>query len=102
MVNIGRQVLGDSFLTLRDRFTEAYKRHDLPAMEHEAALMREVLADLDRLTACHAEFSLGRWLDAARSFGSDEASKRYYETNARTLISVWGDSYHLTDYANRT
>lgn len=102
VVNIGRQVLGDSFLTLRDRFTEAYKRHDLPAMEHEAALMREVLADLDRLTACHVEFSLGRWLDAARSFGSNETSKRYYETNARTLISVWGDSYHLTDYANRT
>ena len=25
----------------------------------------------------------------------------YYEMNARTLISVWGDSFHLCDYANR-
>ena len=64
--------------------------------------MTGLLADINLLTACHPEFSLERWIAAARGFGSDNASKDYYETNARMLISVWGDSYHLTDYASRT
>lgn len=34
--------------------------------------------------------------------GHDAASKNYYEMNARSLITIWGDSYHLTDYANRS
>ena len=37
----------------------------------------------------------------ARSFGNTPEEKDYYETNARTLVSVWGDSYHLSDYASR-
>ena len=27
--------------------------------------------------------------------------KEYFERNARTIITVWGDSYYLSDYANR-
>ena len=30
-----------------------------------------------------------------------EAEKDYFEMNARTIITVWGDTYRLTDYANR-
>lgn len=101
-VNLGRQVLGDYFRLERDRFAAAYARRDLKAMETAAGRMTGLLADLDRLTACHPEFSLEAWIGAARGFGGDDASKDYYETNARTLISVWGDSYHLTDYASRT
>ena len=71
-------------------------------MDAAARRMTGLLADINLLTACHPEFSLERWIAAARGFGSDNASKDYYETNARMLISVWGDSYHLTDYASRT
>lgn len=52
--------------------------------------------------ACHPEFSLGEWIAQAREFGKKPEEKDYYETNARTLISVWGDSKELSDYANRT
>ena len=102
VVNIGRQVLGDYFLIERDRFAAAYAQHDRKAMDAAARRMTGLLADINLLTACHPEFSLERWIAAARGFGSDNASKDYYETNARMLISVWGDSYHLTDYASRT
>ncbi|WP_290540967.1 alpha-N-acetylglucosaminidase [Alistipes sp.] len=101
VVNLGRQVLGDYFLRARDRFAEACARRDLAAMDAAADCMRGLLADLDRLVACHPEFSLEAWIDSARGFGTDPASKDYYETNARTLVSIWGDSYHLTDYASR-
>ncbi len=102
LVNIGRQLLGDYFLILRDRFTAAYNQRNVALMQTVGAQMNDLLVDLDRLVACHPEFSLERWIDAARRFGADEVAKAYYETNARTLISVWGDSYHLTDYASRT
>lgn len=101
IVNIGRQVLGDYFLQVRDEFTSAYRRKDLPEMERLGAVMTGIIDDMDRLVACHPEFSLKDWVDAARSFGVDEEQKDYYETNARTLVSVWGDSYHLSDYASR-
>ncbi len=102
VVNVGRQVLGDYFLRERDRFTAAYKKSDLPAMQRSGERMLELLADLDRLVACHPEFSLKQWVDAARAMGTNADETAYYETNARTLISVWGDSYHLTDYASRS
>lgn len=102
VVNVGRQVLGDYFLLERDRFTAAYEARDTVALKQSGDRMRELLADLDRLVACHPQFSLENWISQARSFGKSDAEKDYYETNARTLISVWGDSKELSDYANRT
>ena len=32
-----------------------------------------------------SSFLLGKWIEDARSLGTDEASKNYYEENARTL-----------------
>jgi alpha-N-acetylglucosaminidase len=101
VVNVGRQVLGDMFMGVRDDFTAAYKSGDLAGMEDNAELMLEIIDDMDRLVSCHAEFSLKDWVDMARSFGNTPEEKDYYETNARTLVSVWGDSYHLSDYASR-
>jgi alpha-N-acetylglucosaminidase len=86
---------------VRDDFTAAYKSGDLTGMEDNAGLMLEIIDDMDRLVSCHAEFSLKDWVDMARSFGNTPEEKDYYETNARTLVSVWGDSYHLSDYASR-
>ena len=101
VVNLGRQVLGDMFLAVRDEFTTAYRAGNQEAMQQKADLMLEIIDDMDRLVACHPEFSLKDWIDMARSFGNTPEEKDYYETNARTLVSVWGDSYHLSDYASR-
>lgn len=102
VVNLGRQALGDYFLAVRDRFAEAYAKRDLAGMKTAADEMVEILADIDSLTACHSEFSLRTWIETARAMGHDAAAQDYYEKNARTLVSIWGDSYHLTDYASRT
>ena len=47
------------------------------------------------------DFSLDDWIRDARAWGTTEAEKDYFEMNARTIITVWGDTYRLTDYANR-
>ena len=102
LVNIGRQVLGNYFNVVRDEFTLAYEAGDIPMMKNRGNKMREILTDLDKLVSCHPTFSLHKWITDARDMGHDAASKNYYEMNARSLITIWGDSYHLTDYANRS
>ena len=102
LVNIGRQVLGNYFNVVRDEFTLAYEAGDIMMMKNRGDKMREILADLDKLVSCHPTFSLNKWITDARDMGHDATSKNYYEMNARSLITIWGDSYHLTDYANRS
>ena len=102
LVNIGRQVLGNYFNVVRDEFTLAYEAGDIPMMKNRGNKMRVILADLGKLVSCHPTFSLHKWITDARDMGHDAASKNYYEMNARSLITIWGDSYHLTDYANRS
>ncbi len=102
IVNMGRQVLSDWFMVERDAFTQAYRKGDRKAMALHEERMIGVLDDMEELLASRKEFSLEDWITTARKLGADDAAKDYYEGNARTLISVWGDSYHLTDYANRS
>nr|WP_238315256.1 alpha-N-acetylglucosaminidase C-terminal domain-containing protein [Segatella maculosa] len=102
IVNVGRQVLGDFFAFERDGLHRAYLSQRSDSVDYYACRMDKMLDDLDRLLACSEEFSLRKWIEDARGFGATAAEKDYYERNARTLITVWGDSRQLTDYANRT
>lgn len=103
LVNVARQALGDLFLDMRNEFTKAYYSGDLPLAHKKASELLELLDDMDRLLACHREFRLSSWLEPARKLGgNNKALADYYERNAKVLISVWGDSFHLTDYASRS
>ncbi|MEN8157197.1 MAG: alpha-N-acetylglucosaminidase, partial [Bacteroidota bacterium] len=106
LVNIGRQVLGNHFQLLRDRFTGYYLEGDLEALKLAGQEMMELLDDLDRLLATHSGFLLGSWLEEARAFGKESAEAAYYEKSARMIITTWaGEGEHaesLNDYANRS
>lgn len=102
LVNIGRQVLGNHFKELRDRFAKAYETKNIDSLIIIGAQMRELNRDISLLLACHPTFLLRRWLEDARAMSSDPKLKDYYETNARTLITYWGGTgTKLADYANR-
>ena len=101
LANARRQSIGNRALAVRERFTEAYEAGDREGM---VAARDEFLAMCDTLAAVlktRHEFSLDDWINDARSWGKDPAQKDYYEMNARTIITVWGDSTRLNDYANR-
>ena len=101
LVNARRQVIDNKALAVRDKFTQAYRKGDRAGM---VAAADEFLGLCDQLTEVlktRKEFSLCDWIRDARSWGNTPPEKDYYEMNARTLISVWGDSFHLSDYANR-
>ena len=102
VINVGRQVLGNLFSDFRERFTSCYKKHDIPGAEKMAAQMDQLIADSDRLLSCSTELNMGKWIRDARDFGTTEQEKRYYEENARCIVSVWGQKgTQLNDYANR-
>ena len=102
LINVGRQVLGNLFLDFRERFTACYKKHDILGAEKMAAQMDQLIADSDRLLSCSMELNMGKWIRDARDFGTTEREKRYYEENARCIVSVWGQKgTQLNDYANR-
>lgn len=102
VINVGRQVLGNLFSVMRDSFTTAYNKSDIPEMKRIAAEMDTLILDSDRLLSCNANLSIGKWISDARDLGVTPEEKDYYEQNARGIITVWGQkATQLNDYANR-
>jgi alpha-N-acetylglucosaminidase len=103
VVNIGRQVMGNYFSELWATFKKAYEEKDPKTMVTTAKIMREILIDTENLLASHQSYLLGNWLVAARKFGLNKDEKLYYQNNARSLITTWGEKGQLlNDYANRS
>lgn len=102
IVNVARQSLGNLFSTFRESFSDCYNKKDIDGMCLWAKRMDDLLLDMDRLLSTHYSFSLGKWINDARSWGVGDKEKMYYEENARCLLTVWGQkATQLNDYANR-
>lgn len=102
LANIGRQVLGNYFSDLRDRFTADYQDHNLMRMRSDSAAMIDLIHDMDTLVGTQSSFLLGKWLHDAEAMGRNEAEKRYYEKDARNILTTWGGAdQSLNDYARR-
>jgi len=104
LVNIGRQVLGNHFSALRDKFTAAYNTGGIAEMEALRPQMLGIFDDMDSLLATSPSFLLGKWISDARHMGISPQEKDYFEKDARTIITTWGGpgNLELNDYANRS
>jgi alpha-N-acetylglucosaminidase len=102
VVNLTRQVLGNYSATVHARMMRAYEEKDLPAFRAAAERFLAIGRDLDALLGTRHEFLLGRWLADARRWAADPAEARYYERNARQIITTWHKpGGELSDYAHR-
>ena len=101
LANARRQSIGNRALAVRKRFADAYAAGDRNAMVAASQEFLDMCDQLVEVLKTRPEFSLGGWIRDARAWGRKAAEKDYYEMNARTLITVWGDTYELSDYANR-
>jgi alpha-N-acetylglucosaminidase len=99
LIWVGRQLLGDQFMTEKQAMDKAYEQRDKTAFYTHSDLLYEILSDLDILGCFHPQATLGHWLRQARDLGKSPQVKDYYEMNARRLITTWGGS--LNDYACR-
>lgn len=104
LVNIGRQVLVNYFSVLRDKFTIDYEQRILKSLEIDSLKMMELFTDLDSLVGTQSSFLLWKWLSDAESFGKNKKENRYYQKDARNILTTWGKPGQraLNDYANRS
>lgn len=100
LVDLGRQVLANHAAMLHRAYVKAYEQKDLTNSRAYARAFLELIADLDTLTGTRKDFLLGRWLESAKAWGTNQSEKELYERNARNLITTWGDQHsRLHEYA---
>ncbi|MBO4581811.1 MAG: alpha-N-acetylglucosaminidase [Bacteroidales bacterium] len=100
IVNLLSQWLGNYFEEVWNKFLTAYQYKDTSAMAEQIKTARLLFQDADTLLRCHPSFMLEPWLEDARSWGNTAQEKKYYEQQARTLLTIWGGPV-LNDYAGR-
>jgi hypothetical protein len=101
LVNVARQVLADHASTLHTRVARAWRAKDATGFARASGRFLELIADMDRLLATRPEFLLGAWLEDAKRWGATEAERSRLEWNARRVITLWGDTAALNDYARK-
>ena len=103
VVNLTRQWLSNNFDTLSFQYKEAYDARDRERLDRTRDRMLAILDEMDRLLGSQTYFLVGKWIADARGWGADATEANYFESNARDLLTSWGDRGNmLTDYANRT
>ncbi len=103
VVNLTRQWLSNNFDTLSFQYKEAYDARDRERLDKTRDRMLAILDEMDRLLGSQTYFLVGKWIADARGWGADATEANYFESNARDLLTSWGDRGNmLTDYANRT
>ena len=103
LVNLTRQYLSNQFEQLFADYKAAYEQGDTETMKARQAEMLATFDTLDELLGSQAYFLVGKWISDARAWGATPEEADYFETNARNLLTSWGDRGNLlTDYADRS
>ncbi|MCR5014188.1 MAG: alpha-N-acetylglucosaminidase C-terminal domain-containing protein, partial [Bacteroidales bacterium] len=83
-------------------YVNAYREKDYAKLQQVEKTMTSILDDTDPLLATESAFLLGRWIRDARAIGSTDEDKDYFESNARNLITTWGEEDALlNEYGSR-
>lgn len=102
VVNITRQLLGNYFSDLYADYVKAYREGDYETLHQIEKTMISILDDTDAILATESAFLVGRWIRDARAIGMTEEDKDYFESNARNIITTWGEEDALlNEYASR-
>ena len=102
VVNITRQLLGNYFSDLYADYVKAYTEGDYEKLHQIEKTMTSILDDTDAVLATESAFLVGRWIRDARAIGTTMEDKDYFESNARNIITTWGEEDALlNEYASR-
>ncbi len=105
LCDLTRQILSNRFHVNQKQFADCFADKDIARVKAIAQEQMALLADLDAFLANRKNFTLARWVNQSHALAENENEKRYYDQNARTLITLWGDVYGdngmLYDYAWR-
>ncbi len=99
LVNIARQALSNHAGKLYARAAAAYNAKDVAAHGKSSQEFLQLIYDLDELLATNDEFLLGAWISDAQRWGQTDAERARLEWNARRVLTLWGRTPALRDYA---
>ena len=102
IVNVTRQMLGNYFSDLYLDYVRAYREKNYKKLHELEKTMTAILDDTEAILASESAFLVGRWIRDARSLGNTDEEKDYFESNARNIITTWGEEDALlNEYASR-
>jgi alpha-N-acetylglucosaminidase len=78
---------------------EAHSNGDSATFQSAVDQACALLLQADRLLASHSYLTLDHWLGFTRQHGGSNADKRFWESNAKHLITTWGPP--VNDYSCR-
>lgn len=90
LVDVQRQIMSNLGQKIHKKAAQAFLDGDKEAFALHSGRFLEMLSDADRLLGTRPEFNFYRWLDAARSWGADDAEKDLLEKDATSLVTIWG------------
>ena len=103
LVNLTRQYLSNRFEALFAEYKQAYESGDRETLAARSDSLLDIFDRMEALLSTQTYFLVGRWIADARAWGATPEEADYYESNARNLLTTWGDRGNiLTDYADRT
>ncbi len=103
LTNMSRELLYCLTHKYIDELSTAFYNKDTKALEVAKKQMLKLFDDMDDITGCNEHFMAGKWLNDAMKWGETQEEKDYYNTNARTIVTIWQPWEHgyLRDYAGR-
>ncbi|UCD52494.1 MAG: alpha-N-acetylglucosaminidase [Phycisphaerales bacterium] len=101
LVQVARHCLASYASELQHQMAAAFHERDLAAFEQVSQRFLDLLRNIDALLATREDFLLGRWLEDAKRWGATEAEKARMEWNARRVLTLWGETPVIDDYAHK-
>lgn len=101
LVNVARQVLSDHAGRVHSEMARAWRAKDAAALGKSSKRFLELIGDVDELLATRPEFLLGSWLEDAKRWGGTPEEAARCEWNARRVLTLWGETFAINDYARK-
>ncbi len=99
IADLQRQIMSNFGQEIDKKVIEAFYNRNIEAFKLHSARFIELLEDADKVTGTREEYSFGKWVNDARSWGKTEEESDIYEYNASFLVTHWGGN--IFDYSWR-
>jgi alpha-N-acetylglucosaminidase len=101
-VDVSAEILSRRFHQLQRLASGSFAAGDVKGFDDSSSSMLELLKGLDQLLGVRSEYLLSSWTGRARSWARSAEEAEVYESNARRLVTLWGNGHsRLHDYSGR-
>eukprot|EP00762_Andalucia_godoyi_P000935 ANDGO_03742.mRNA.1 Alpha-N-acetylglucosaminidase len=103
LVDVKRQVLVDQSWAAQRHVIDAFDGGNGTVLAVQKAIseMMSIISSLDHTLSFDDHFSLGGWLQDAKSWSRSPEEDYLYQFNAKNQLTMWGPDANINDYASK-